>query len=79
MKKQEHARQTLSKQEEALQQEIEKLNQLAEEALRQGRPLAEDERLLRQSRRTDEVILSIQQLQSMLEEYDRENGSQAEK
>lgn len=79
MKKKKHARQVLSEQEEALQQEIKKLNYLAEEALRQGRSLAEDEHLLRQSRQTDEMILSIQQLQSMLEEYDREKGSQTGK
>ena len=68
MKKKKHARQVLSEQEEALQQEIKKLNSLAE-----------DEHLLRQSRQTDEMILSIQQLQSMLEEYDREKESQTGK
>ena len=78
MKEHERAQQILSKKEEALQREIEKLNHLAEEALRQGKVLAEDEQLLRQSQRTDEMILSIRYLQNMLEEYDKEQESQEE-
>ena len=67
MNKNERNRQALQAQEEALQQEIELLNRLAEEALQQGKLLAQDEALLRQSRRTDEMILSVQ---SMLDEMD---------
>lgn len=70
MNKNERNRQALQAQEEALQQEIELLNRLAEEALQQGKPLAQDETLLRQSRRTDEMILSVQHLQRMLDEMD---------
>ena len=44
--------------------------QAQEEALQQGKLLAQDEALLRQSRRTDEMILSVQHLQSMLDEMD---------
>ena len=62
MNKNERNRQALQAQEEALQQEIELLNRLAEEALQQGKLLAQDEALLRQSRRTDEMILSVQHL-----------------
>ena len=70
MNKNERNRQALQAQEEALQQEIELLNRLAEEALQPGKLLAQDEALLRQSRRTDEMILSVQHLQSMLDEMD---------
>ena len=65
MNKNERNRQALQAQEE-----IELLNRLAEEALQQGKLLAQDEALLRQSRRTDEMILSVQHLQSMLDEMD---------
>ena len=68
MNKNERNRQALQAQEEALQQEIELLNRLAEEALQQGKLLAQDEALLRQSRRTDEMILNVQHLQSMRDE-----------
>lgn len=78
MDEQQKIRQTLSNQQEALQEEIEKLNRLAEQALAQGHPLAEDERLLRQSKLTDEMILSVQRLQSMLEEYDNRQKKKTE-
>ncbi len=74
MNNREEKQQILSEKEKALQKEIEKLNHLAEEALEQGGSLSDDQRVLRQSKYTDEMILDIQYLQNMLDEYDREHG-----
>ncbi|HHV12850.1 MAG TPA: hypothetical protein GXX75_21480 [Clostridiales bacterium] len=43
-----------------MKQEIRKLNQLADEALKNGTPLAPDDAILEQSRKVDDLIVKFQ-------------------
>ena len=52
-----------------LEKNRDELDRLAEEALRQGRSLSEDERVLRMAREVDVLVLKELELQKMLEEY----------
>ncbi len=59
-----------------LEKNRDELDRLAEEALRQGRSLSEDERVLRMAREVDVLVLKELELQKMLEEYEKEEATE---
>ncbi|MBR4079287.1 MAG: hypothetical protein IKK29_03675 [Christensenellaceae bacterium] len=59
-----------------LEKNRDELDRLAEEALRQGKSLGEDERVLRMAREVDVLVLKEIELQKMLEEYEKEEAAE---
>ena len=59
-----------------LEKNRDELDRLAEEALRQGKSLGEDERVLNMAREVNVLVLKELELQKMLNEYEREEGTE---
>ena len=57
-----------------LEKNRDELDRLAEEALRQGISLGEDERVLNMAREVNVLVLKELELQKMLNEYEKEEG-----
>lgn len=69
-------RDAVIKNSEELEKNRDELDRLAEEALRGGRSLNEDERVLRMSREMDVLVLKEIELKKMLEDFEREEGTE---
>jgi len=61
---------------EELEKNRDELDRLAEEALRQGKSLGEDERVLNMAREVNVLVLKELELQKMLNEFEKEEGTE---